>query len=254
MNYDQFGGNAESIEMSRYIDLDMYHAVERSHPYYEEMLEEIHRRIASFGADTPVLQTWEFGAGTGLATEELLRHKNLMIDVVELDSECCKILDANISPKAEGRVRLFCDNALSFGKDNAYDLAVSVFAHDHIKESQAPELAANIRRSLKLGGHYIVGGEFLPFYDSEETWRAALYRYHCFIVNKALEEENFELAQLEINALKSGLYRIGDFKRHEAAFERDILANGFEIDAKVNLGPLDLTDVGGVFVYDFKAI
>ena len=48
----EFKGNVDEFEMSRYIDLDLYHAVERSHPYYEEMITEILKEIRN--VNTPI--------------------------------------------------------------------------------------------------------------------------------------------------------------------------------------------------------
>ncbi|WP_172822198.1 class I SAM-dependent methyltransferase [Magnetospirillum moscoviense] len=254
MSQDLFKGNATKIEMSRYIDLDIYHAVERTHPFYVEMTDAIHDVLVRLGLERRQARAWEFGAGTGLATEELLRYPNLSVDAVDLDQECCRILEDHMQAKGGHHVRVFCDDALTHGEVGAYDLALSVFAHDHIPSSLAGALVRNIRKNLKAGGHYVMGGEFLPHYETEDQWRRALYTYHGFIVDHALRNEHFEVAQIEISALRSGLYRIGDFKRHEALFEAEMLADGFRLDSKIKIGPLESDDVGGVFVYVFEAI
>jgi len=46
---------------------------------------------------------------------------------------------------------------------------------------------------------------------------------------------------------------IGDFKRHEAMFEDEMLSAGFKMKLKKKIGPIDRNDVGGVFVYIFEA-
>lgn len=248
---DQTALGLNNVEMSRYIDLEIYHAVERSHPFYAEMIAEIVEEIGRGAADSPGLSLLEFGAGTGLATEEFVRNDGLRVVAVDLDRECCAILRSHIGPKAES----VCDDVVRFCREGAFDLAVSVFAHDHIRHDRAPALVRNLRRNLKPGGRYIMGGELLPFYESAEERREALYTYHGFIVDKALREEHFELAQIEIGALKSGVRMIGDFKRHEAMFEREMTEDGlFRAVKKMKMGPLDRDDVGGVFVYVFEAV
>lgn len=250
MMEDRFKGNAHRLEMSRYIDLEVYHRVERTHPFYEEMIEALHDLVRPIAAEGP-RRLWEFGAGTGLATGEFLKHPNLRIDALDLDSECCRILSDHL----KDAVACICDDALTHGETGAYDLAASVFAHDHIPYELGPRLAANIRRNLKRGGRYVMGGEILPYFHDDDSRREALYRYHGFIVSKAMRDENFEVAQIEINALKSGLYKIGDFKRHEAMFEAEMLSGGqFRIAEKLKIGPSDLDDVGGVYVYAFEAV
>lgn len=250
---DVFKGNASKIEMSRYIDLDLYHAVERTHPFYVEMIDDIRGAVADFFGDRSG-RVWEFGAGTGLATEELLAFPGLTIDALDLDSSCCDILREHVGPRAEGRVAVICEDALTHRGAEPYDMALSVFAHDHIPYRLGTELARSIRANLRTGGIYVMGGELLPVYHDEATRREALYRYHCFIVEHALRAENFEVAQIEINALKSGLHSIGDFKRHEAAFEAELLSADFQLIRKTKIGPGDRDDVGGVFVYVFEAV
>jgi SAM-dependent methyltransferase len=246
---DQFKGNVAKIEMSRYIDLDIYHAVEKSHPFYVEMLAEISDLYRDLCKGRGDLRLLEIGAGTGLATEEFLKHDWAEIVALDIDEECCNLLRGHLG----GRVTSICDDALAYGEDGGFDIAASVFAHDHIPSEKVPKFLANIRRNLKSGGTYIVGAEFLPFYQSEDEWREALYRYHGFIVDKALREENFELAQIEISALKSGLYKIGDFKRHERMFEDEMLAAGLTLYKKIKVGPLDDDTVGGIFVYAYRS-
>jgi len=246
---DDFRGNAELIEMSRYIDLEIYHAVERSHPYYVEMVGEIRTRIETLAAKKKC-SVLEFGAGTGLATDEVLDIPNLDVVALELDAECAAILAREVMGKAQ----VVTDNILTYQAHEPFDAIFSVFAHDHIHHDDAPRLVANLRRNLKRGGLYLMGGEILPFYENNEGRTEALYRYHGFIIEKALRDGHFELAQIEISALKSGIQKIGDFKRHEALFETEMLAGDFRLLEKIKLGPEHLDDVGGVYTYVFEAI
>ena len=64
-----------------------------------------------------------------------------------------------------------------------------------------------------------------------------------------------QLAKIEIDALESGVNMVGDFKRHEAMFETEMIATGeFKLLSKKKIGPLDLNNVGGVFVYVYEAL
>ena len=93
-----------------------------------------------------------------------------------------------------------------------------------------------------------MGGEVLPNFSTPEERGEALYTYHGFIVNKALRDRNFRVAQIEINALESGLDMVGDFKRHEAMFEAEM--NGeLTLKYKKKIGPDQTEGIGGVFVY-----
>jgi len=238
----------DKIEMSRYINLEVYHRVESTHPFYGEMIEAIHKQITRFGKGRKI-KILELGAGTGLLTRELLKHKNVQIDAIELDQECCEAHEKYIT---DARCQCICDNAVTFCQNGAYDIVVSAFAHDHIAGNLRVPFSKNIKANLKPGGVYVMGGEILPFFSNEEERKEALYTYHCYIIEKALRDKHFEVAQIEINALKSGLEKLGDFKRHEGMFEEEMASSGLRLETKEKIGPLDLKGVGGVFVYVYQ--
>lgn len=246
---DSFKGNVVKIEMSRYIDLELYHDVERNHPFYEEMVEEQCKEIQRFSKGKTPLKILEIGAGTGLLTAELLKHDSVLVDAVELDEECCKLLRKHIEDE---RCNCICDDAETFCREEKYDVVISAFAHDHIPYDHRFQFVKNIKRNLKAGGIYIMGGEVLPYFKNEEERKKSLYTYHCYIIERALKEKYFEVAQIEINALKSGLETEGDFKRHELMFENEMASSGLRLCKKKKIGPLDLEDVGGVFVYVYR--
>ncbi|TAN42069.1 MAG: methyltransferase domain-containing protein [Nitrospirae bacterium] len=244
------------IEMSRYIDLPTYHNIERGHPFYIEMIEEIKSQIKNHydllkqgGLHDTKLSVLELGAGTGLCSLELLKYPFLALDVLEIDTECCKILAAH--PEA-CTYNVIQGDAVSYCKRHSYDLVVSTFAHDHIHYNKRFAFAKNIFANLKKGGLYIMGGELLPYYSNDLDRKKALFKYHNYIIDLALRHDRVQLSELENNALKSGLDMVGDFKRHEAMFEEEMSSAGFTLMAKAKMGPLDRDDVGGVFVYTFS--
>lgn len=239
------------LEMSRYIDLELYHAVERTHPFYMEMVGEICREIESFcKAKNRNYKVLELGAGTGLFTHDLLKLSFLDVSALEIDKDCYEILKQYLN---HHKCNLIHDDAITHSNQNYYDIVVSTFAHDHIHHDKSGLFTKNIKQNLKKGGIYIMGGEILPYYSNSEERRESLYKYHCFIINKALREGHFEVGQIEISALKSGIDMIGDFKRHEAMFEEEVTSSGLKLITKKKIGPLDIDDVGGVFVYVFSA-
>ena len=239
------------VEMSRYIDLDTYHRVERTHPFYIEMIDEIEAYIRGFcSRENNKYKVLEFGAGTGLFTSVLSKFKNLELDVLEMDSNCCTILKLQTNEKP---YNVICGDAVTYCMEGRYDIVVSTFAHDHIHFDKRYCFAENIRKNLKNGGIYIMGGEILPRFSSERERKKALFIYHNFIIDRALKDDYVELAEIENNALKSGLDMIGDFKRHEEMFEEEMRAGGFSQLFKKRIGPADDDNVGGVFVYVFGA-
>ena len=246
----EFKGNLDEFEMSRYIDLDLYHAVERSHPYYEEMITEILKEIRNISAQlNRKLKILEIGAGTGILTQELVNLDVGSVDALEIDQNCLDVLEKHIC----GSVNCILGDAVEYS-DEPYDLVVSTFAHDHIHYDRATSLVENIRRNLKMGGVYLMGGELLPKFETSEERNESLYKYHGFIVDKAIRDGNYTLAQIEINAIKSGIEWIGDFKRHESQYEKEMLTGNFQLNWKRKMGPLHLETVGGVFVYNHVAI
>jgi SAM-dependent methyltransferase len=237
----------ERFEMSRYIDLELYHEVERSHPFYLEMVEELREQIRRYCNPEKKYRVLELGAGTGLFTEELVKFPFLEVTALDIDIKCCQVMKRNLRHK---NCRVIHGNALTFSKDGYYDIVVTTFAHDHIHYERAEEFARNIKRNLKQGGTYLMGGEILPAYSDIDERGEALYKYHGFIVNKSLKDRNFRVAQIEINALESGLDMVGDFKRHEALFEAEMTGE-LTLNYKKKIGPEHPEDVGGIFVYVF---
>jgi 2-polyprenyl-3-methyl-5-hydroxy-6-metoxy-1,4-benzoquinol methylase len=239
------------LEMSRYIDLDLYHEVEKTHPFYVEMIDEILGEIRKkYQKGKTRCKVLELGAGTGLMTEELAKLDFVDLDALELDSECCAILQQHTS---QSGCNVIQGDAVTFSKPQHYDLIVSTFAHDHINYDQSTLFAKTIKQNLRKDGIYIMGGEIIPLFTNEESRAEALYKYHGFIINKALRDGHFEVAQIEINALKSGLHQVGDFKRHEEMFEQEMAAGSLNLISKKKIGPQELDNVGGVFVYIFSA-
>ena len=98
-----------------------------------------------------------------------------------------------------------------------------------------------------------MGGEILPYYSNDVERKKALFKYHNYIIERALENDRVQLSELENNALKSGLDMVGDFKRYEEMFEEEMESAGFKLIKKRKVGPSERDDVGGVYVYVYEA-
>jgi len=248
------GAEKTFIEMSRYIDLPTYHKIERGHPFYNEMLSEIIFQLKEYhksnGSGEGRLKTLEIGAGTGLCSLELVKHKFLELDCLDLDSDCCNILKEH---KEALNFNVINGDAITYCKPHEYDLLVSTFAHDHIHFDKRFAFARNLFSNMKKGGRYVIGMEVLPYFSTENDRKKALFRYHNYIIEMSLQDDRVQLSELENNALKSGLDMVGDFKRHEVMFEEELKSAGFKMLVKKKMGPLDRNDIGGVFVYVFEA-
>lgn len=247
------GAERTFIEMSRYIDLPTYHKIERGHPFYEEMLEEMSCQIVSYYREknngSGTLKTLEIGAGTGLYTLELAKKDFLAVECLDIDEKCCEILKSHALSSV---YNVILGDAVTYCKPHNYDLVISTFAHDHIHYDKRFTFARNIYNNLKKGGRYIMGGEILSYYSNDRERKKALFRYHNYIIEKALEHDRVQLSELENNALKSGLDMVGDFKRYEGMFEEEMRSAGFKLVSKKKIGPAERDDVGGVFVYVYE--
>ncbi len=238
------------FEMSRYIDLELYHKVEGSHPFYTEMVQAICDTIKDYCDAGKKYRVLEVGAGTGLFTASLLEFLFLEVTALEIDIECCEILKNYLKYKKS--VEIIQGDAVTYCEPEKFDLVVSTFAHDHICYDDAEKFVKNIYNNTKDGGLYIMGGEILPKYKTNEERENALYLYHGMIIDRAIKSRDYRLAQIEINALESGVEMVGDFKRHEELFEKEMKTGGFSLSSKEKMGPLDDDSVGGVFVYVYK--
>lgn len=247
------GSERTFIEMSRYIDLPTYHKIERGHPFYEEMLEEMNGHIVEYRSEknngNGTLKILEIGAGTGLYTLELAKNDFINLECLDIDEKCCEILRSHPLASAYNVIQ---GDAVTYCKPHNYDLVVSTFAHDHIHYDKRFTFSKNIYNNLKKGGRYIMGGEILSYYSNDRERKKALFKYHNYIIEKALEKDRVQLSELENNALKSGLDMVGDFKRYEAMFEDEMKSAGFKLVNKKKIGPLERDDVGGVYVYVYE--
>jgi hypothetical protein len=151
------------------------------------------------------------------------------------------------------RVQVKCDDSRKYRHRDGtkYDLIFTSFAEDHIRPSDRPEYYENIKRNLKDDGRFIIGCEFIPEYQfkNEREWRDALERYHGHIIEDAERKGNSHLAELERQALKSGLNRIGDFKVPVKVYEDTLNRHGLRTMNSHKIGPVR-EDFGGVWVYE----
>lgn len=251
----------KQVEMSSYIDVLEYDLHEEEHAYYCDMMEQMltFSGLRERVEDVPQ-RVLEFGAGTGLFTKRLARLAPLDITSVELDWACYHLLRVRMEAVREEMQKLGSKfkaenkDCRTFNPEGHFQLIFSCFADHHIYLSDKPRYFANVARNLTESGLYIVGDEFLPEHDEHSAADrvCALRAYHGHIIDVANAEGLSNLAQLEENALQSGLQSVGDFKVSCSVYERLAGESGLDLQEKVKIGPLDREDVGGVYVYVFK--
>ena len=243
-------GEEVSVEMSRYINLNTYDEAEKTHPYYEEMLAGVVTSVRKVIRERGPIRILILGAGTGIDTSAILQLGGIQqLEVVDLDEHCLEILKKRIN---DGRLRCHCGDMVKFYREDQYDVILSVFSHDHVPQELGERLMKNIRRNLKPGGYYIMGGEILSNFKTEGEWVESLFRYHIHIIEKALKDFAFPVAHLEIEALRSGFEKIGDFKRNVAQMESELQSSGLTIQSSERIGPVEQEDIGGVYLFQMQ--
>lgn len=150
-------------------------------------------------------------------------------------------------------VTIYHEDRRTFDPPDKFDYIFSSFADHHIKKEDKDKYFDNIKANLKPHGLLIVGDDFIREHDSNdrEDRDSALRDYHNHIIQIAEQDGELILAELEREALKSGLEEKGDFKVSCQQYEEFLRQAGFEF-LSYPIGPSDdllRSRIGGVFVY-----
>ncbi|SRR5579883_482828 len=237
-------------EMSEYIDVLEYDKHEEKHAYFIDMMVEMLQIFHKNQGDALLpCKVLELGAGTGIFTKKLAKIPNIQVVAVEIDDKCFQVLQQNLQDYPLVKL-VHGDSCTYHHSGEKFNYIFSSFSDHHIKPPEKDNYFQNIKRNLLPDGLFIVGDEFLPPHDPNDqvAWQTALTTYHNHIIEIALQQGETILANLEREALKSGLEKNGDFKVSCSQYEEFLLADGFAFTQK-KIGPLNQDDVGGVYVY-----
>ncbi|MFZ2472579.1 MAG: methyltransferase domain-containing protein [Methanothrix sp.] len=247
-----------SIEMSAYVSVHDYAQFEEDHAYFNEMMGMMLSNFNKLRDAKRPCRVLELGSGTGHFTKRLISSQNVSVTAVEIDWACYlylkNALEANHVPSDTRNYKLKVVNADSrtFADPDgkAFDFIFSSFADHHIKPTDKALYFDNIKKNLSPEGVLIVGDEFIPSYDSliEGSFEDAVTRYHNHIIDIAKTNGHDKLVELETAAMKSGLDKVGDFKMQCEEYEQCLRDAGL-IFSKEKIGPKNLDDVGGIYVY-----
>lgn len=249
-NYEE-----KTIEMSLYIDVEDYDQHEENHAYYREMMDRMLSLFPNYFPEDKSYRVLELGAGTGIFTEKLSLNASVdEIVAIEIDWHCYKKLKYRFRSQKE-RVKTLHEDSRIFDPQGKFDCIFSSFADHHIKEDDKKLYFQNIKRNLNPGGIVVVGDEFLREHDHlDQVARIdALNAYHQHIIDKAREDGDDVLVQLETQALVSGINKVGDFKVSCKYYEKLLRQAGFQLELKECIGPTqNANQIGGVYVYLFR--
>ena len=235
--------------VSCYSDLENYHAHEERHVGYLAMRAKLVATLGELQKEfSSPLRILEFGSGTGLLTQELVRFENKVLDLNEPDRRCRELLTRNISGDRYRSLSSCRFEELNGGE--CYDVIASTFAHDHIAEGTAA--ARSIFEHLAPGGYYLCGIELVRDYHSEQEHREALKLWHGYVIEEALKVGETVLAGLEEEALESGLKKVADFKVCPAILEKQLSDVGLSLIEKTRIAPEEDDSIGGVYLYLWK--
>jgi len=267
------------VEMSSYISIHDYDTNEEKHAYYLEMMGKM---IDIFNDKRNIhhrSKVLEIGAGTGIFTQRILAHKDIDYTGIEIDWACYHILlqklkkistkngdtkDSNLKLNDFFKIESLNSTAECYNKDartfdppGKFNFIFSSFADHHIKIQDKAKYFKNIKRNLTSNGLFIVGDEFLPVYNENDPASRvnALKIYHSHIIEETLKvhgESANEFVKLESDALESGIQGLGDFKVSCKVYESHLQESGLEIVERILIGPQNIADKGGIYVYVIK--
>lgn len=155
----------------------------------------------------------------------------------------------NVYTHCSSKVKAMVADAMRYiPKGKAYTNAVMQFALSHFDAAGKSYLLDHLSKIVDLGGtkvypeheinsieHNLIGrgtiivtDEFLPRYTNDQGEQDALCKHHGAVIYDALIKGNYRLAELELEALYSGLHKIGDFKISCHEFEDVLWRKGME--------------------------
>lgn len=239
------------IEMSEYIDVIPYDEHEEKHAYYQDMMSKMIEIFLEHSSNnSSPIRILELGAGTGIFTVRLNKITNVTeIVAVEIDWHCYQILKGKFREQYK-KVKTLNKDSRTYNPEGEFDYIFSSFADHHIKTADKAKYFDNIKQNLKPNGLMIVGDEFLRKHDpnDRDDRDSALKDYHSHIIDIAKGQGEMILAELERQALQSGLEEKGDFKVSCEQYEELLKQAKFKFK-KEKIGPENIDNIGGVYVY-----
>lgn len=253
------------VEMSVYTSVLDYHNHSEKHPYYEEMSKEMIRVFDEHRTNkAEKCKILEFGAGAGNFTEKLAKISNADVLAFEIDWAYFNIASYRLSKY--DHVKLEYADARKVdpeGPDVKYKYIFSCFLDHHMKVTDKVndkiKYLLNVRKNLEKGGLFIVGDSFLrDFTEDEEDRKNAILDYHNHIIeitkNKA---KTAEFARMEKKLLDDKLDKekeyVDDYKVSLKQYEEYLHKAGLKVKGDpVKIGPTDVENVGGVYVYTIE--
>jgi SAM-dependent methyltransferase len=223
-------------------DVDEFERGQREDDEYNEMLRETLEAAKKYYPNAKIIL--EFGAGTGLFTELLVKAyttSRLIIcepDLRFFEKAREKFADMENVELVQARAEYY--------EGMPVDLLIGAEAYHHIPDNEKRRFFDNQFQHLKDNGFLIIGDNFLPHYDKEEDRIKALHKFWDPYI-KAKDEER-KLSKTFKEAMQSAEEGRVEYKTCRAVMEEFVKETGFKIVECIILTE-GIDDKGGYAVY-----
>lgn len=216
----------------------------RKHPFYKEMTDLIVAMIKNHADSNRKIL--EIGAGTGTLTEKVIKISYSQYSVIEPEKDAFSYLKNKFSKLRGSRHKLVNKDFLAIRGTKTFDIIFSSFVDHHISFKKKPVYYKKIFNLLKPKGIYIAGEELIRDFVGEGERKKALKEYHGYIIQEVIQRGDFDMAEIELRALRNGLDKFDEYKTSLTHYIQTISATGFRIRKCQELG--SKKSGGGIYV------
>ncbi|MGD1919134.1 MAG: class I SAM-dependent methyltransferase, partial [Pleurocapsa sp.] len=240
----------KSVGISQYLNIENYHQCGHRRDFFQllvtQMLAIFRQHYSQRSKKLP--RILEVGAKTGHFTQYLAKIK-ADIWALELDWVCYKKLEYNLT-NYSSKITIEHKDSCAYDPPYQFNYIFSCLGDRHIDLADKEKYLKNIKRNLERGGLLIVGDEFLPPHDYQDSYgrKAVVETYHNQCLHYAQENQDTQLILLETETLNCAENNRGDYKLSCEQYEYLLRKIGFTF-TKQQVNSSIYEQHGGVFIY-----
>ena len=217
----------ERFNMDEKNIMDIYDDIVSFFPEYKSMINQIANQSSG--------RTLEIGVGTGLLTKKLLANKRISkLVLIEISKDFIKKFHEKF-PK----INVKQSDGLFYQEKHQFDAIVMSLVYHHIRDEDKLKFLRNMYKNLSYRGRIIIGDLFIPPYNTEIERDNNLRIFH---EDRLKRIGNSKIRETEIQALKDGLHRDGEWKTSCDILEGQLKEMGFK---NINLTEIGRQEFGG---------
>ena len=245
-------GPNKTTEMSDYFDYAQYDRATRAHAFYTEMIdgmiESLKEQMRKAKGKFRIL---EIGCGNGSLTERLVKLPNVEIIATDVDKNSIRFVKKHLK---SNNLKVLRVDALKIRSKTLFDVIIASWNYEHITNyKNGFRLGEAIAANLKNDGLYIEGAELVGPFKNESKRQRTFLDYHKDIIDRALEAGNSDTAQIEYQALISGLTGVSHFKRDKDTHVKEMARGGLKLVKSKKFGPFTKkVGCAGNYLFLFK--